>query len=67
MKQSRLTNKHLTVHTSIYAGKGLGDIVADFTHATGMDKIATAYTDMTGKDCGCSARQETLNQINIPL
>jgi hypothetical protein len=58
----------MKVVTNIKAGQsptaqGLGDTVAQFTHATGIDKLAEAYTQATGKDCGCAARQEKLNQM----
>jgi hypothetical protein len=43
--------------------KGLGDSVAKFTHATGLDKLSEAYTAITGKDCGCASRQEALNKL----
>lgn len=57
----------LPIRTDVRAGKGLGDIVADFTHATGLDVVADKYTEMTGNDCGCDARQESLNKIDIPF
>ncbi len=53
----------LVIRTGLHAGKGLGDRIADFTHATGLDKIAEYYTQATGKDCGCSQRQAWLNKI----
>lgn len=61
----------MKVKTHIKAGQGLGDAVADFTHLTGIDRLAEAYTEITGKDCGCKARQQALNQlfpfsINLP-
>lgn len=43
--------------------RGFGDTVAKFTHATGLDKLAEAYTSITGKPCGCSSRQEALNKL----
>ena len=58
--------------TGINAGQGLGDAIADLTHLTGVDRLADAYTKITGKDCGCKARQEELNErfpfigINTP-
>lgn len=39
--------------------KGLGDRIADFTKATGIDKIVEAITD----DCGCAKRKKQLNNI----
>ncbi len=42
---------------------GLGDVVAAVTHVTGLDKVAEKYTELTGKDCGCKARQEQLNRL----
>ena len=42
---------------------GLGDRIADFTHATKLDRLADLYTRVTGKDCGCSSRQAYLNEV----
>jgi hypothetical protein len=42
---------------------GLGDTIAKITHATGMDKLAELYTKITGRDCGCTSRQEALNKL----
>ena len=59
----------LGVRTGLQAGRPLGDVVADITHVTGLDRIATAYSALTGKGCGCDQRQETLNRLvpNTPL
>ncbi|MEZ4735531.1 MAG: hypothetical protein R3E79_51220 [Caldilineaceae bacterium] len=59
----------LCVRTGLRAGRPLGDVVADFTHATGLDRIANAYSAITGQDCGCDRRQEALNNLcpNTPL
>lgn len=43
--------------------RGLGDTIANITHATGLDKLATLYTNITGKECGCKSRQEALNKL----
>lgn len=48
--------------THLKAGQPLGDMVAGVTHATGLDKVAELYTNLTGQDCGCQARQEWLNR-----
>lgn len=53
----------MKVRTDLKAGEGLGDVVADFTHLTGLDHLSRAYTQVTGKDCGCKSRQEALNRI----
>jgi len=53
----------MKVKTGLKAGKPLGDMVADVTHATGVDRLAEVYSSVTGKDCGCKARQEWLNQL----
>lgn len=42
---------------------GLGDTIANITHATGLDRLAEAYTAITGKPCGCKERQEALNKL----
>jgi len=43
--------------------KGLGDTVAKFTKATGIKKVVDTVVKVTGKDCGCSERQDTLNRL----
>ena len=53
----------MKVKTGIKAGKGLGDVVADIIHATGLDVLATEYTRLTGQSCGCAERQEALNNL----
>jgi hypothetical protein len=54
----------MKVKTGLEAGKGLGDAIASFTHATGLDHLATFYSQVTGKDCGCDERRQKLNQLN---
>lgn len=56
----------MKVRTGILAGQGLGDTVADLTHITGIDRLAKAYEQVTGKPCGCDERQEKLNSISLP-
>lgn len=53
----------MKVRTGLKAGTGLGDAVANFTAATGLDQLAVAYERTTGKDCGCATRQAKLNAI----
>lgn len=44
--------------------RGLGDTIAKFTKATGLDKVAEAVAKAMGQeDCGCKRRQEKLNEI----
>lgn len=42
--------------------RGLGDTVARITAATGIAAVAHAVSKVTGKDCGCKARQAKLNR-----
>lgn len=43
--------------------RGLGDVIAAGTKATGIDKVAKFAAKAMGKeDCGCEARQDTLNK-----
>ncbi len=53
----------MKVRTGIKAGQGLGDTVADLAHLTGMDQLAKLYEELTGKDCGCEDRRQTLNNL----
>lgn len=59
----------LGLRTGLQAGRPLGDVVADVTHATGLDRLPSAYTLLTGKDCGCDQRREALNRLvpDVPL
>ena len=43
--------------------KGLGDTVAKITKATGIKKVVDTVAKVTGKDCGCNKRQDTLNRL----
>ena len=43
--------------------KGLGDTVERITKAAGLKKITEAISKVTGKDCGCGKRKDTLNRL----
>jgi len=59
------TDKATTIIDNFYGRKsvGLGDTVAKVAHKIGIDKIADAYTNHTGRDCGCGKRQQILNKL----
>lgn len=43
---------------------GLGDSIAKFTHALGIDVLADTIAKAFGaKDCGCERRRELLNKL----
>lgn len=41
--------------------RGLGDSIASFTKKTGINSAVQAVSKAFNKPCGCSKRQETLN------
>ena len=43
--------------------KGLGDTIAKITKATGIKKVVDTVSKVTGKDCNCGARKDTLNRL----
>jgi hypothetical protein len=45
--------------------KGLGDTIEKITAATGIKKAVEFATKSSGKDCGCKARKEKLNDPNL--
>lgn len=50
--------------TKIVKSKGLGDDIAKFTAATGIDKLAEKLAKLAGaSDCGCKGRQDNLNKL----
>lgn len=53
----------MRVKTGLRAGVGLGDVVEDLAHRTGLNKLAELYTDVTGQPCGCEQRKAFLNRL----
>ncbi len=53
----------MKIRSGIKSGQGLGDAVADAAKLAGFNRLAEVYTQITGKDCGCKARQQKLNQL----
>ena len=43
--------------------KGLGDTIEKITKATGIKKVVEKVSEVTGKDCGCNERKNTLNRL----
>ncbi len=43
--------------------RGLGDTVEKFTTVTGIKKVVDTVAKVTGKDCGCGKRKDTLNRV----
>jgi hypothetical protein len=43
--------------------KGLGDSIEKITKATGIKKVVETVSKVTGKDCGCNKRKDTLNRL----
>ena len=41
---------------------GLGDVVEAITTVTGIKAATEAVSKVTGKDCGCNKRRESLNK-----
>jgi len=43
--------------------KGLGDTIEKITKATGIKKVVNKVNEITGKDCGCNKRRDSLNRF----
>ena len=43
--------------------KGLGDTIEKITKSTGIKKVVNTINKVTGRDCGCNKRKETLNRF----
>ena len=49
---------------STQPSQGLGDTIAKFTKATGIDKLVEVAAEALGvEDCGCNGRREALNNV----
>ncbi len=57
----------MQVRTGHRAGAQLGDMIAESIQRAGLDRLATAYTEATGQDCGCKQRQQALNEFGKRL
>ena len=42
---------------------GLGDSIEKIAKATGIKKVVDTVAKVTGKDCGCNKRKQTLNRM----
>lgn len=45
--------------------KGLGDTIEKITTNTGIKKVVKTISKVTGKDCGCAARKDALNNPKL--
>lgn len=45
--------------------KGLGDTIEKITAATGIKYAVETVAKATGKDCGCGARKDALNNPKL--
>lgn len=61
VSESSIFNDDLNIDKAIKLTKGLGDMTADALSAVGITKERVTY--WIGRDCGCDARQEWLNQV----
>lgn len=43
--------------------KGLGDTIEKITTVIGIKKAVETVAKVTGKDCGCAKRRDTLNRV----
>ena len=43
----------------------LGNAIELVTTKTGIKKVVNTISEKTGKDCGCAARKEKLNNPNL--
>lgn len=43
--------------------RGFGDTLARIFTATGVKAVVEKVSEVTGADCGCSQRQEALNEL----
>ena len=41
----------------------LGDAIEKVTTVTGIKAVVEKVSEITGKDCGCAARKESLNKV----
>jgi len=63
LEKNHVLIRYVFVKKSNMKSKGFGDTVAKITKATGIKKVVEKVSAATGKDCGCSKRQDTLNRV----
>lgn len=47
----------------VVESRGLGDTIGKITKATGIKKVVDTVSSALNVDCGCSGRQDKLNEI----
>lgn len=47
----------------VVPSKGLGDTISKITKKTGIKAVVDKVSEVLNVDCGCSARQDKLNEI----
>jgi hypothetical protein len=52
----------ITYHPELKS-KGLGDTIEKITTATGIKAVVNKISEVTGSDCGCEERKDTLNRV----
>lgn len=57
-KDCKKTNDYKAFQLGFKETKGAGDVIAQITKATGIDKVVKF---IAGEDCGCDERKEKLN------
>ena len=61
--------EQIRIQSGLHAGKGLGDLVDDFTQITGIKAVTQIASQLTGESCGCAERRDALNDAvpNLPF
>ena len=55
--------KRMKLNRKNIQSRGLGDSIHKITQATGIKAVVDKVNKVTGKDCGCSERRDTLNRL----
>lgn len=62
-KRTKAYKEYVKKHAALSTGPKIGDKIEAVTKATGIKKVVDTVFDALGKDCGCEARKEKLNEL----
>lgn len=62
-KTERAFKVGIPSRTGIRSGIKIGNALETAFKITGVNRFADLYTQLTGKDCGCEARKDYLNNL----
>lgn len=63
MDTTNIRDKFNKMKQPAQKSRGLGDSIEKFTKKTGLKSAVSKLAEITGTDCGCTERRDSLNRV----